>query len=514
MSTETELRLTFRPEDLPKLKNAAMPRSRARERIQTQRITSVLFDTADQQLCRQNILLEVRKRGDRYVQKVRANGSRINGVNVYKEWENPVPSEEPVLAAIADLDLRRLATPGNGADLVPAVRSDLNRTTRIRKFDEGEIAIQIDTGSMNAGTAAEPVAELTLRLRAGLPNLLFRFARELQEAIPLRVPPSGSNALAFSLLSGEEPKWRKSGKLEIDENGAVEDALISIVRHCLDHLQGNEECLLSSDHPEGVHQMRVAMRRLRSGLRNFRAVLPPGQYDHLVGELRWITKELADARDLDVFTEEIVGPVAERFPDAAGFERLNGRLAENRVEARAAAREAIASKRYARFVLDTRAWITDRAWRNQAVTEESAWLFRPISELSNVLLRKRFKKVRNMGRQFDELPEEERHQLRIEVKKLRYAVDFFSSLYGRGRVKAFVERMQKLQDGLGYMNDVVVAGSLLERLQNEENGPDGVHIREAAAFVLGWHTQAAVEAQKHLSEDVADFIASKPFWTG
>ena len=191
--------------------------------------------------------------------------------------------------------------------------------------------------------------------------------------------------------------------------------------------------------------------------------------------------------------------------ELAAFE---AKLAEDQ-----AARDAVASKRYARFVLDTRAWITDRAWRNQAVTEESAWLFRPISDLSDVLLRKRFKKVRNLGRQFDELPEEERHQLRIEVKKLRYAVDFFSSLYGRGRVKAFVERMQKLQDGLGYMNDVVVARSLLERLQTDEDTPDAVHIREAAAFVLGWHTQAAVEAQKHLSEDVADFIATKPFWT-
>ena len=200
MTTETELRLTFQPEDLPKLKTAAFPRSRARDRVQTQRVASVLFDTADQQLRRQNVLLEVRKRGDRYIQTVRANGSRVDGMTVCKEWENPVPSEEPVLAAIADLDLRRLATPDNGADLVPTVRSDLSRTTRLRKLDEGEIAVQIDTGSMNADDVSEPVAELTLRLRAGQPNLLFRFARELQETIPLRVPPSSSNAGAFLFL--------------------------------------------------------------------------------------------------------------------------------------------------------------------------------------------------------------------------------------------------------------------------------------------------------------------------
>ena len=106
----------------------------------------------------------------------------------------------------------------------------------------------------------------------------------------------------------------------------------------------------------------------------------------------------------------------------------------------------------------------------------------------------------------------ERHQLRIDVKKLRYATDFFASLYGRKRVRSFTESLQKLQDGLGYMNDVTVAKGLVERLEASASQTTAPIIRHAGGILLGWHTRAAAEAARSLADDVENLITNQPFW--
>ena len=140
-------------------------------------------------------------------------------------------------------------------------------------------------------------------------------------------------------------------------------------------------------------------------------------------------------------------------------------------------------------------------------------LFQPITALADRLIAKRFKKVRKDGKRFAELTVEQKHQLRIDVKRLRYAIDFFSSLYAPKRVKAFIGHLQKLQDGLGYMNDLAVAEGLIKRLVETAEAGSVDAIRHAGALVLGWHTHAGLEASKSLAEDVKELVDSKPFWT-
>jgi CHAD domain-containing protein len=331
--------------------------------------------------------------------------------------------------------------------------------------------------------------------------------------MPLRVATADLEQRAFELLSGDEPAWRKSIRLDLNPESTVETVFCEILEHCLDHLKDNERCTLMSDHPEGVHQMRVAMRRMRSALRIFRSVLPPDQYMRTTEEVKWLTKSLADTRDLDVFMDEIVGPVAAAFPDEPAFEAMRTRLAADRDAARAEARKAVASPRYTRFLLETGAWIARRAWRNQPVTESSVMLFQPITGLADRLIAKRFKRVRKEGKRFADMTVEEKHQLRIDVKRLRYAIDFFNSLYPDKRVRTFTLRLQKLQDGLGYMNDLAVAGDLIGRLIATADKETEPAIRHAGALVLGWHAHAGIEATQSLAKDVKALISGKPFWT-
>ncbi len=512
MEQPTTLRLEISPDDAARLLHHPAVAGPSPARPATRRTGGVFFDTADRQLGSAGVTLEVRSAGRRHVQVVRAEGATIDGARANRAWENPLPSAEPDPSAIADTDLRRLVTPLPGMRLEPILSLDFRRTTRRLVPEDGqEILLAVRNGRASGGAADQPVCEVELSQKAGPPSRLFDLARAILADVPLRVTTEALETRLLRQAAGETPAWRKAVPLDLPAEASVEEALALIFGHCLDHLTDNEPATRLGDHPEGVHQMRVALRRLRSALRVFRPILPADQYRWLDEETRWLTQSLGDARDLDVFEDEIVGPVAAAFPDEPAFAALSARLATRRRQARAAARQAIESGRFTRLLLDVGAWMAARAWRNQPVSETASQLFQPITGLATPLLSARFKKVRKKGRRFASLTAAERHRLRIAVKKLRYATDFFSSLYGRKRVRAFISTLQKLQDGLGYMNDVTVARTLIERLEKDA-GEAAPAIRQAGAILLGWHTHAAAGAAVTLGADVENLLAGKPFW--
>ncbi len=509
----TLLRLELDPAELPRLQGLKQVKDVSVGRAVSRTLSSTYYDTPDRQLGGSGVIYEVRTRGRGYQQSVRADGVRLEDGTVHREWENPLPSPDPDPMAIADLDLRQLATPLPGTALEPAITITVKHTTRRLALPGGaEATLTIDAADIAAAGRKQKAVELQLACEEENPPL-YDVALALAEEVPLRVATAGIEQKAFEILTGSEPSWRKAIRLELSADASVESVLCRILEHCLDHLKDNERCTLASDHPEGVHQMRVAMRRMRSALRIFRPVLPPEQYARVGDEVKWLTKSLADTRDLDVFMDEIVGPVAAAFPEEPAFTVMMARLAADRDAARAEARQAVGSPRYTRFLLETGAWMARQEWRNQPVNESSVLLFQPITALTDQLIAKRFKKVRKDGKRFAEMTVEQKHQLRIDVKRLRYAIDFFSSLYNPKRVKAFIGHLQKLQDGLGYMNDLAVAEGLIKRLIETADADSVEAIRHAGALVLGWHTHAGIEASKTLAEDVKELVSSRPFWT-
>ena len=115
------------------------------------------------------------------------------------------------------------------------------------------------------------------------------------------------------------------------------------------------------------------------------------------------------------------------------------------------------------------------------------------------------------GRHFATLAEEERHEVRKALKKLRYSVEFFQNLYQGKRLKQYLQRLEALQDDLGHLNDVATARSLTERLR-KENPKAGGDWRIGCGMVMGWHTQAAGILEPHLVQHWDRFAEAKPFW--
>lgn len=514
MEQPKPLRLEIDPADAPRLARLPAIRDRTPGRAVTRAADSVFYDTPDRQLAANNVVLEVRSDGRRRIQAVRADGALVEGARVTRSCEAVLAGDGPDVAAIGDADLRLLATPLPGLGLEPIARLDLKRARRrLTAAAGGTVELAVASGQVTVGGTVHPVARIELTPPADDPAEAYRLALALQAEIPLRVAGETVEALALRLAYGRGPAWRKAGPLDLPADATTEEALAHIVTHCLEHLVDNETCTRLSDHPEGVHQMRVSMRRMRSALRLFRPLLPADQYARVAEEVRWVTAGLAEARDLDVFTDEIAGPVAAAFAEEPAFAALKTCLAEAGSRAREAAQATVASPRFTRFLLESGQWIAGRAWRDQPVSADSSRLFQPITGLASELLSSRFKKVGKRGRRFAQLDAAERHQLRIDVKRLRYATDFFASLYGRKRVRSFTESLQKLQDGLGYMNDVAVARHLVERLEGTAGEVTAPAVRHAGAILIGWHSRAAAEAMQTLAADVEALITCKPFWS-
>jgi triphosphatase len=515
MSNKTVLTFSFQPDDLPRLKELPCLKALASGRASTRQVNNVFFDTPDHRLHGSATTLWVQKAAGRYFQCLAKGDGRFAGGAVAPHWEGAIPTEDPVVPAIRDDEVRALVNRDGSAWVEEVFRAEFRRTSRPLVLADGAGArVHMDIGAIAVGGATEPLCELTLETEDGAPHHLFELATEILAQVPIRLCTTSRAKRGYRLVSGAPPGWEKDTKVGLSTDATVEEALAHTVRHCLDHMLANEACVLLDDHPEGIHQMRVALRRLRSALRLFRPVLPAEQYLWLAGEVKWLTGELGPTRDWDVFRDEIVGPVAQHQEGDEGFAFLLKKIDGERRRSRRASRQAIGSGRYTGLLLGLGTWLARRGWRDQPLTEEAAVLFGPINALSDTLMSKRHRKVRKEGRRFDSMTIDERHMLRIDVKKLRYAGNFFASLYSQKQVAPFAENLSKLQDALGYLNDVAVARTLVERLCSSCDGPDALLCQQAGGIVIGWHSRALADIEDTLSTEVARFVKCKPFWTG
>lgn len=433
---------------------------------------------------------------------------------VRKEWEGPVPNRSPAISVIDNKKLRHRIQRAGMDHLHPVFRTEFQRTSRSLKFEDGgKATLDIDVGEISAGDKSEPICEFELELDTADSTQLFNLASEVRTAIPFRLTPMGKASRGYSLLADSGPQPQKHVKVELAADATVECVLTELIQNCLDHLQANELAVLHSDDAEGVHQVRVALRRLRAALWMFRPILPEDFYRQIADEAKWLSGEMASARTWDVFAEELLPPLMHLQSDKRILDAMAARVVQVRHESRERASDAILSERYTEFLLRLSALLSSRAWRNQHVSEKTIQLLDPIKDHSNDLLERRDRKVRKTGRRIEDLSESEIHNLRIAVKRLRYTADFLESLYPRRRVKQYLKRLSTLQDGLGYLNDVAEAEALVGKLtETDEISPETLN--SACGIVIGWHSHATVAVKQELVRDMATFLDTKPYWRG
>lgn len=279
------------------------------------------------------------------------------------------------------------------------------------------------------------------------------------------------------------------------------EAFAAVAAAALFQLAANAPGALTTDNPEFIHQMRVALRRLRSAMQLFRPYLPRDFLMDSGADLRWLAQLLGKARDHDVLITQTLprvlrGPTARR---AGATERaLAAALADSHEAASATVRRALRSRRY-------RALLHELAETVRLLRERDT-LQAPGGDLRDFAARKlkaASRKLHLAPAALAALPTDPRHQFRIAAKRLRYTVDFFGPLFKAKPAKRYAQRLADLQDALGALNDHAVAHLMLADLD-----VDPLLLQTAQARLRDhdhmWLEQA-VAAQARL-------LRAKPFW--
>ncbi len=291
-----------------------------------------------------------------------------------------------------------------------------------------------------------------------------------------------------------------------------DEALRRIGRACLAHYLRHEPAALAG-RPEGVHQMRVALRRLRSALGAFGKALPTADRHLLAGELRRLDDVLAPLRNLDVLPSELLPPVCAALSGAPGLDALAAALSAARRAAQHRIAVQLRSPRNGAAMLSLMHWF-ERSPRGEAAAADGT----TVGALLPSLLDRRFRAVKKRGRRFRRQTPAERHRLRIAVKKLRYTIEWFGEWFGewyggaaaREDAGAFVKELRRLQDGLGYANDVHTARDLLRRIA--AGVEPGSRLAGAGALLLDWHEQALARRERKVRRALRRLKRSPRFW--
>src|SRR5262249_2499313 len=170
-----------------------------------------------------------------------------------------------------------------------------------------EIELAIDRGRIVAGQRSGEIEEIELELKHGRSADLFRLAKTMEQKSQAELYLRSKAERGYDLARGKREQAMSAESIELDKDMPAADAFRVIAHSCVRHFSGNADAIRDGD-PEGVHQMRVGLRRLRAAITLFSKLLRDGQTDAIKAELKWLTNELAPAREIDVFVEEEIRP--------------------------------------------------------------------------------------------------------------------------------------------------------------------------------------------------------------
>jgi len=483
---ERELKLELLQDEPERLIDLPLLASCCVEPPHDDRLVSAYFDTPDLALRRQHVSLRVRQAGEHFVQTLKTRGTQHGGLYEREEFESAIPGATPDLGALREkmpqgTALDKLLCESDLAErLQPLFVTDVQRTVALLRLPQGEeVELALDRGILRAGEATAPIRELEMEIQAGEPAQLSAFALQLLDAIPMRLSRLSKGDRGYALIAGEPGEAVRAEPLRLANADSAEAVFLRIVRSCLAQISGNERGVVNSDNPESVHQMRVGLRRLRSALDIFRSLIacPPP----LQEEIKWIAGELGPARDWEVLAHTTLPEVFDAAPEDVSADAVLAAANEAATAARQRAVRAVDSERYTRLVLTLSHWLGSADWRHGLVEAQRAVLTSPAGQFAQTTLHARHRKLLKRGRGMAKLDMQRRHRARIAAKKLRYATEFFETLFAADSLRRYRNQLSNLQEDLGWRNDMAVADSLLRRLVAEQQ-----HLAAGTGYARGY----------------------------
>lgn len=505
--TETELKFLLDDASYKAAREAKLlggkPQSAA------QHLRTVYFDTDAQDLSRCGMTVRVRTRRGQNVMTFKAATTPGATLFTRREYEVPLSGDTPDSTLFPAEVSAELARVTRGQALRPAFSTEIQRLVRHLHHRHSQIEVALDRGVIAGGNTKEAVLELELELKSGEPSDLFALGLDVIDTLPARlgVLSKAERAAAFVSDAGLEVVRAKSS-LTPEDN--VDHAIGAVIAACIHQFIGNWPVFERNGDPEAVHQMRVAMRRLRAALALFQRSFPNAEFVALRSEARRLASAMGDARNWDVFIEMLQDGPNSVSGDDRGYQALLAACEEHRKAGYEKVAALLRDPATSRFVLSAHHFVAHRGWRTGLAGPELPRLTAPASAFAAEHLDRLRRRVRRRGRDIMTLASDERHEVRIALKGLRYATDFFGALFPDAvAVKTYARATSRLQDVLGSFNDMSMATDMVQQLHL---GGD-LSATRAAGVVLGWYGRAAQSDVTLLGDAWQAFRRVKPFWT-
>jgi len=386
--------------------------------------------------------------------------------------------------------------------------TDIKRVVRRVVAGASEIEAAFDTGFIVCGDQKTPVRELELELKTGDPTDLYRFGLALTQNYPVRLGILTKAERGTMLSSSEHASAVRARSPDLLDQ-TVDQAIGTIINACLGQFIANWPAFEGPDRTESVHQMRVAMRRLRAMLALFHHRFPCSEFKNIRAEAKRIASAMGDARNWDVFGTMMREGPNGALPFEPGFEPLMAAAEDRRQMGYDKVAELLGHVETTRFVLSVQAFVSRRGWRNALSGTELPRLTEPVADFATSCLERLHRQVCKRGKKLIDLPAEERHEVRIALKNLRYAAESFGNLFDHtGAIRSYTHAAARLQDTLGRFNDMVMINDLVGQLDTHADNS-----ARAAGIIIGWYGRGVLEGDDALLDAWKLFRKAQPFWT-
>lgn len=437
--------------------------------------STMWFDTADGRLAAEGLVVEVPARGPRLLLRTLPEATET--------WH---PARSPaVLRRLAPDELPEEA----GGDALAAIAAFAGRQQTFR-LDSPHGAVQAVLQEGKLRSLATEKAAARLSLSGPMPAVLAA-ARGIAAELPL-LPPLAALAEEGRALAMSLPvRAHRLGAPDTSAATTAEEAFLTAAGHLVEVVRQQSARIRQDAPPEPVHQTRVALRRLRSVFRVFRATTDCAVLRALDGKFRDVLAVLGAARDWDVFLGGIIRQVEAAFPEEKRIAALRRAAEAQRRDAYAAVLAMLGGAPWRLLLIDAVEMLLTRPWRDGVEPERLAMLGAPVAEFGRSVMDRRWHRLRRAGGDFEALPAEALHELRLDGKRLRYAAEVFAPVFGAKAARRFLRRVAALQEGLGLANDAAVARGLAAKLAKPGDGGRAW----AVGVIEGW-SEARVVANR------------------
>jgi inorganic triphosphatase YgiF len=427
----------------------------------TRHLQSRYYDTDAYDLGQAGYSLRVTRSGNMCLQTLET--ARTSSLAAGRdEWEWPLVDDAPDLSLLTTVLAPKLLPQ---SELHEVFATDLRRVERtLQLAPNSTIKVSFDEGTINAG-AAGPVRDLALEVLNGSAGAaLYHLALNLHATTPLAMATESPAIRGFRLASGNLPPSCKAAPIRLPATASGAEAFHRLIVQCLNHLLVNQPAALAGG-VEGVHQMRVAIRRLRALLLLYKPALDRRQLSHFDQELQRIGRVFGQARDWDVFCTELL-PQANQPTDPADlYDGLKAVAAQRRDEAHEAFIAGCRGRKFTPTVLELAAWA--EAGGNEPDRLGGAKLTEKLKDRAPRWLDRLARKVEARGQGISRANSAQLHKLRKSIKKLRYGIEFTESLFSRKKSRLYQKRCKALQDTLGVINDSSTSVALARTLRRD-----------------------------------------------